>query len=59
MFFGPVGDKYGARKTFGSCLIAAGLAMITFGFWDSFLILSLLLFLNGSFQVKFKQEFCS
>jgi MFS family permease len=28
MFFGPYGDKFGARKTFGFCLIAAGISMV-------------------------------
>ena len=50
-FFGQLGDKFGARRTFGYCLIAAGLAMVTFGNWSSFNVLAFLLFLNGSFQV--------
>ena len=28
MFFGPYGDKFGARRTFGYCLIAAGISMV-------------------------------
>ena len=28
MFLGPIGDKYGARRTFGFCLIAAGISMV-------------------------------
>ena len=28
MFFGPLGDRYGARLTFGYCLIAAGISMV-------------------------------
>ena len=50
MFFGPLGDKFGARRTFSFCLIAAGISMLTFGWWSSFHMLALLLFLNGSFQ---------
>ena len=52
MIFGPLGDKFGARRTFGCCLIAAGASMISFGAWSSFNILAILLFLNGSFQVQ-------
>lgn len=51
MIFGPLGDKFGARRTFGCCLIAAGASMLTFGAWSSFNMLAILLFLNGSFQV--------
>jgi sugar phosphate permease len=51
MFMGQIGDKFGARRTFGYCLIAAGFSMITFGNWSDFGMLSLLLFLNGAFQV--------
>jgi len=50
IFLGTVGDKFGARKTFGICLILAGFSMITFGNWSSFNILAALLFLNGAFQ---------
>ena len=50
MFFGQLGDKFGARRTFGYCLIAAGVSMFTFGNWNSFGLLSFLLFLNGAFQ---------
>ena len=28
MFFGPYGDKFGARRTFGYCLVAAGISMV-------------------------------
>lgn len=49
-FFGQIGDKFGARKTFGICLVLAGISMITFGAWSSFNILCLLLFFNGAFQ---------
>jgi len=51
IFLGSLGDKYGPRKTFGICLILAGLSMITFGNWSDFNVLAGLLFLNGAFQV--------
>jgi sugar phosphate permease len=51
MFLGPLGDRFGARRTFGFCLIATGVSMFSFGSWSSFSMLVLLLFLNGSFQV--------
>ena len=35
MFLGPIGDKYGARRTFGYCLIAAGLAMVKIKYDDN------------------------
>lgn len=50
MFFGPLGDRFGARRTFGVCLILAGISMLTFGNWSSFSVLVVLLFLNGAFQ---------
>ena len=50
MFLGPLGDKFGARRTFGVCLILTGVSMITFGLWSNFYVLALLLFLNGCFQ---------
>lgn len=28
MFLGPLGDTFGARRTFGFCLIAAGVSMV-------------------------------
>lgn len=28
MLLGPLGDKYGARKTFGVCLLLSGVAMV-------------------------------
>ena len=51
-FFGAQGDSFGARRTFGYCLILAGISMTTFGLWSSFNILALLLFLNGAAQVN-------
>ncbi|XP_046354292.2 putative glycerol-3-phosphate transporter 5 [Haliotis rufescens] len=50
MLLGPLGDRFGARRTFGFCLILSSLSMITFGYWSSFSMLFLLLFINGSAQ---------
>lgn len=49
-FLGAQGDKFGARKTLGFCLIMAGVSMITFGFWSEFNVFAILLFFNGAFQ---------
>ncbi|CAF1019288.1 unnamed protein product [Rotaria sordida] len=49
-FFGSLGDRYGARRTFGYGLIGSGMAMITFGWWSDYRLFLLLLFLNGAFQ---------
>jgi len=49
-FFGSLGDRYGARRTFGFGLIGSGLAMLTFGWWSDFKVFLVLLFLNGAFQ---------
>ncbi|CAF0803345.1 unnamed protein product, partial [Didymodactylos carnosus] len=49
-FFGSIGDKYGARRTFGYCLIGAGVSMLTFGWWSAYSTFLVLLFLNGAFQ---------
>ncbi|UJR29026.1 hypothetical protein I4U23_010243 [Adineta vaga] len=49
-FFGSLGDKYGARRTFGYGLIGSGIAMITFGWWSDYRLFLLLLFFNGAFQ---------
>ncbi|CAF1101653.1 unnamed protein product [Rotaria sordida] len=49
-FFGSLGDRYGARRTFGYGLIGSGMAMITFGWWNDYRLFLLLLFLNGAFQ---------
>ncbi len=32
MLLGQIGDKYGARKTFGICLVMAGVSMVNFIF---------------------------
>ncbi|XP_064607504.1 uncharacterized protein LOC135471968 [Liolophura sinensis] len=50
MFMGPVGDKFGPRKTFGVSLILSGLSMTSFGLWNSCYIFAALLFLNGAAQ---------
>ena len=39
MLLGPVGDKFGARRTFGICLVLSGLSMVShltffFGFMN-------------------------
>ncbi|KAK3101363.1 hypothetical protein FSP39_003025 [Pinctada imbricata] len=52
MLLGPIGDKFGARKTFGVCLIASALSMITFGMWSQYYMFILLLFLNGTAQAQ-------
>ncbi|CAF0748459.1 unnamed protein product [Adineta steineri] len=49
-FFGSLGDRYGARRTFGYGLIGSGISMITFGWWSDYRILFVLLFLNGACQ---------
>ncbi|RUS90660.1 hypothetical protein EGW08_001560, partial [Elysia chlorotica] len=50
MVLGPLGDKYGARKTFGVCIILSALSMISFGYFSNFVIWFILLFLNGTAQ---------
>ncbi|BFZ08995.1 hypothetical protein BsWGS_12034 [Bradybaena similaris] len=50
IILGPVGAKYGARKTFGICLMLSALSMIPFGYFSSFAVWFLLLFLNGTAQ---------
>ncbi|KAH3820537.1 uncharacterized protein LOC127832346 [Dreissena polymorpha] len=52
MILGPLGDKFGPRKTFGVCLLLSSVSMITFGSWGSFSIFCFLLFLNGSSQAQ-------
>ncbi|CAF2989569.1 unnamed protein product [Rotaria sp. Silwood2] len=49
-FFGSLGDRYGARRTFGYGLIGSGISMITFGWWSDYRLFLFLLFLNGAFQ---------
>ncbi|XP_041347592.1 putative glycerol-3-phosphate transporter 5 isoform X2 [Gigantopelta aegis] len=50
MFFGHVGDRFGARVTFGICLILSALSMVSFGYWDDLYMLMILLFLTGAAQ---------
>ncbi|XP_028397737.1 putative glycerol-3-phosphate transporter 5 [Dendronephthya gigantea] len=52
MLLGGLGDKIGARKALTICLIGSAFSMITFGYWQHVLMLSLLLFLNGTFQAN-------
>lgn len=55
MLLGPVGDKFGARRTFGTCLILSGLSMMLFGFIkqdNSFIYFFIFLFLNGTAQAQ-------
>ncbi|XP_071124154.1 uncharacterized protein LOC143077030 [Mytilus galloprovincialis] len=52
MLLGPLGDKFGARKTFSCCLILSGLSMILFGWTDGFYGMFVLLFLNGTAQAQ-------
>ncbi|KAL8592244.1 hypothetical protein ACOMHN_030919 [Nucella lapillus] len=51
MLLGPLGDRYGARRTFGICMVLSALSTMTFGIWSSTSMFALLLFLNGTFQV--------
>jgi MFS transporter, OPA family, solute carrier family 37 (glycerol-3-phosphate transporter), member 1/2 len=48
--FGPVGDRLGPRKTVGFCLFITGLSLMTFGSWDNYWIILLLLFISGAGQ---------
>ncbi|XP_070191654.1 probable hexose phosphate transport protein [Littorina saxatilis] len=50
MVLGPLGDKFGARRTLGLSLIVSSLSMISFGYWSSFSAFFVLLFLNGTAQ---------
>lgn len=52
MLLGPLGDKFGARRTFSCCLIFSGLSMVTFGWNQGFYGLFFLLFLNGTAQAQ-------
>ncbi|XP_054751908.1 uncharacterized protein LOC129257572 [Lytechinus pictus] len=47
---GSLGDRAGARKTLGFCLILSAFSMVSFGFWPNFYILCLHLFINGAAQ---------
>jgi OPA family glycerol-3-phosphate transporter-like MFS transporter 1/2 len=50
VIFGPIGDKLGPRKTVGICLFLTGLSLMSFGTWDSYPMLLLLLFISGAAQ---------
>ena len=50
IMFGNFADKYGPRLTITFNLIVSSLSMISFGFWDSPYIFSVLLFVNGAAQ---------
>lgn len=52
MLLGPVGDKFGTRRTFGVCLILSALSMVSFGYWSNFYMFCMLLFLNGTAQAQ-------
>lgn len=52
MLLGPVGDKFGARRTFSCCLIFSGLSMLPFGWTGGFYMAFILLFLNGTAQAQ-------
>ncbi|XP_030855909.1 glucose-6-phosphate exchanger SLC37A2 [Strongylocentrotus purpuratus] len=47
---GSLGDRVGARKTLGFCLILSALSMVSFGYWPNLYILCLHLLLNGAAQ---------
>jgi len=48
---GSLGDRYGARLVLSLSLILSGVSMLSFGVWNSFTMLCLLLFINGLAQV--------
>ena len=48
--FGNLGDRYGARLMITMNLVVASLSMMSFGFWDSPYIFSILLFISGTAQ---------
>ncbi|KAG8229377.1 hypothetical protein J437_LFUL000898, partial [Ladona fulva] len=50
IFLGPLADKLGPKKTISISLFLSGMAMITFGSWNNYLVLFLLLFLGGGAQ---------
>lgn len=52
ILLGSIGDKIGARKTLGICLILSGLSMVSFGFWSNFYMFAFLLFINGAAQAQ-------
>jgi len=50
IFLGQLGDKIGARRTFGFALILSGCSVMFFGNSSSFFLFFVMLFLNGSAQ---------
>ncbi|XP_033746111.1 putative glycerol-3-phosphate transporter 5 isoform X1 [Pecten maximus] len=50
MLLGNVGDKFGARRTYGVCLILSAISMFTFGQWSNVYMFAGLLFMNGAAQ---------
>ncbi|RMX52824.1 hypothetical protein pdam_00012232 [Pocillopora damicornis] len=50
MTLSSFGDKYGPRRALAVCLICSSLSMISFGYWNSVFMFSVLLFLNGTAQ---------
>jgi len=47
-------DRFGPRLTISLCLALAGTAMFTFGFWDSYYMLFILMAINGAAQGPFQ-----
>ncbi|XP_071477098.1 sugar phosphate exchanger 3-like [Diadema antillarum] len=50
IILGSVGDRFGAQRTLGCCLILSALSMVCFGYIPSFYMLCLHLFINGAAQ---------
>lgn len=50
MTLSSFGDKYGPRRALAVCLICSSLSMISFGYWNSVFMFSVLLFFNGTAQ---------
>lgn len=50
MVLGSTADHMGPRYTVTICLGIAGISMFSFGSWDNFLMLLLLIFINGAAQ---------
>lgn len=50
MVLGSIADHMGPRRTVAICLGIAGISMFSFGSWDNFGILLVLIFINGAAQ---------
>ncbi|XP_076447736.1 uncharacterized protein LOC143284689 isoform X2 [Babylonia areolata] len=50
MVLGPLGDKFGARRTLGCCLMLSAVSMLSFGYWSNLYMFCIFLFLNGTAQ---------